>query len=94
MEIDKGHSLYSEQLVLTPISKSVPTQFSPFVCKITNTWHVLKKQFLLKIATKGETKIKLHQLKANPFQFPALLHVKYESVARGTKVRFNLFKVQ
>ena len=40
----KVHSLYSEQLVPTPILISVPSQFSPFVREITNAWHALQNK--------------------------------------------------
>ena len=38
----KVHSLYFEQRVPTPILKSLPSQFSPFVRGITNAWHALQ----------------------------------------------------
>ena len=34
--------MYSEHLVPTPILESVPSQFSPFVCEITNALHALQ----------------------------------------------------
>ena len=36
------HSLSSGKVAATPILKSVPSQFSPFILKITVSWHAYK----------------------------------------------------
>ena len=82
----KFYSLYSEQLVPTPILKSVPSQISPIVHKITNTWHALQNNSCPKLPQKGETKRKLHQLRHKSFLvFPTHAHKvrKHGTLHRG-----------
>ena len=102
---NKIQSLYSEHLLPTPILKSVQSQFSHFLakCLITNEWYPLQnnscpkteKQMGNNSYPKREKQIESYRnWNTNTFQFPPCVHVKCESMARGTKVRFNLFRVQ
>ena len=52
--LSEVHSLYSEQVVLTPILKLVSSEFSPLVREITNTYHDLLNNSCPKSPQKGE----------------------------------------
>ena len=70
-EYFKAHSQYSEHLVLTPILKSVLSQFSSFVREVINAWHALQNCFLPEIAPKGRNREKITSAKTQSlFSFP------------------------
>ena len=88
-EEPKAHSLNSEHLVPTPILKSVPSQFSPCVCEITNTCHVLRNNSFPK-STQQKTNFK--QLKHKVFSVSPT-HAR-EARKRGTQHKSQFQHVQ